>query len=181
MSDAVQAKGPKLPPTYPPKSPPPPKRPVEAPRPQPTTKSAAAVERPRPRMTIRNRPARALTFRCDQWAPAKAVAAAVKAAQEWGYTSISTDDLTTSVRILAEAAVAAGGRRFSLHLADQDQRVLALALAHTPAHTNETTLHTLGALRSVAACGTDTDDADGLRLWALLETQPPKTPTTRSA
>ncbi|MFD6879699.1 MULTISPECIES: hypothetical protein [unclassified Streptomyces] len=179
MSDAVQAKGPKLPPTYPPKSPPPPKRPVEAPRPQPTTKPTAVVERPRPRMTIRNRPTRALTFRSDQWAPAKAAAAAVKAAHEWGYSLINTGDLTTSVLILAEAAVVAGGRRLSLHLADQDQRLLALVLAHTPAHTDETTLHSIGALRSVAACGTDTDDADGLRLWALLETQPPKT-TTRS-
>ncbi|MGW7064799.1 hypothetical protein ACWGHM_40790 [Streptomyces sp. NPDC054904] len=62
----------------------------------------------------------------------------------------------------------------------RDQRLLALVLAHTPAHTDETTLHTIGALRSVTACGTDTDEADGLRLWALLETQPPKT-TTRSA
>ncbi|MFE1791950.1 hypothetical protein ACFW7J_26755 [Streptomyces sp. NPDC059525] len=125
-------------------------------------------------MTIRNRPTRALTFRSDQWAPAKAAAAAVKAVEEWGYTRISTDDLTTCVRMLAEAAVTAGGRRLSLHLADQDQRVLALVLAHTPARTEEDVLPALGALRSVAACGTDTDDTEGLRLWALLETQPAK-------
>ncbi|MFF2198738.1 hypothetical protein [Streptomyces sp. NPDC058157] len=125
-------------------------------------------------MTIRNRPTRALTFRADQWAPAKAAAAAVKAVEEWGYTSISTHDLTTCVRILTQAAVTAGGRRLSLHLADQDQRILALVLAHAPVDTEEDILPTLGALRSVAACGTDTDSADGLRLWALLETQPPK-------
>ncbi|MFF4369288.1 hypothetical protein [Streptomyces sp. NPDC001594] len=181
MNDAARATGPMLPPTDPPKSPPPQKEPVEAVGPrQPATRPAGGVELPRPRMVIRNRPTRALVFRSDQWAPAKAAAAAVETVRGWGYTRISTDDLTACVRVLAWAAVGAGGRRLSLHLADQEQRILVLVLGHAPADTGEDVLRVLGALRSVAACGTDTDEEDGPRLWALLEAEPRRGPVVTS-
>ncbi|MFJ9646269.1 hypothetical protein [Streptomyces sp. NPDC101206] len=42
MSVVVEGRGPKLPPSYPPRTPPPQKRPVEPPRPQPSTRPKPA-------------------------------------------------------------------------------------------------------------------------------------------
>ncbi|OKI89077.1 hypothetical protein AMK10_30530 [Streptomyces sp. CB02058] len=64
-------------------------------------------------------------------------------------------------------AVADGGRRVSVHLADQDRQALIVALSHQPGPAaTDAVLPELTALGAVA-CGTDTAD-DGRRLWAIL-------------
>ncbi|MEU0353690.1 hypothetical protein [Streptomyces cyaneofuscatus] len=66
-------------------------------------------------------------------------------------------------------AVADGGRRVSVHLADQGQQALIVALSHQPAQeaTNGTVLPELTRLGAVS-CGTDTAE-DGRRVWAVLD------------
>jgi hypothetical protein len=175
MNDAVEARTPKLPPSYPPKSPPPQKKPVEAPRPQPPTKPKSAVERERerPRLAVRNRRTAALTHRSDEWAAKKAAGQALATVRGWGYGRVEAADLDAVVRHLVNAAVADGGRRVSVHLADQEQRVLVLVLSHRtetdPAE--DGLLGELAAVRTVVSCGTDSGP-DGRRLWALLDTDP---------
>ncbi|MFJ7330148.1 hypothetical protein ACIQVN_28395 [Streptomyces cyaneofuscatus] len=66
-------------------------------------------------------------------------------------------------------AVADGGRRVSVHLADQGQQALIVALSHRPTHepANGTVLPELTRLGAVS-CGTDTAE-DGRRVWAVLD------------
>ncbi|MEU0377010.1 hypothetical protein ACG93S_17565 [Streptomyces sp. WAC01490] len=66
-------------------------------------------------------------------------------------------------------AVADGGRRVSVHLADQGQQALIVALSHQPAceAANGTVLPELTRLGAVS-CGTDTAE-DGRRVWAVLD------------
>ncbi|KMO94372.1 hypothetical protein ACS04_29570, partial [Streptomyces roseus] len=56
-----------------------------------------------------------------------------------------------------QAAVADGGKRISVHLADQDHRILAVALSHVAgaAPGGDDVLAELAALRSVVSCGSD--------------------------
>ncbi|MGG8409510.1 hypothetical protein ACM614_24395 [Streptomyces sp. 12297] len=168
-----EAKGPKLPPTYPPKTPPPQKKPVEPPRPQPSTKPKAQLPGlPRPRMQIRNRQTAALTFRADQWASGKAAGQAVTTVRGWGYPGLDEQDLDAAVRLLVAAAVRDGGRRVSVHLADQADKILVVALSHRPGPAPEgDVLAGLAALTAVDSCGDDLGD-DGRRLWALLDATP---------
>lgn len=66
-------------------------------------------------------------------------------------------------------AVADGGRRVSVHLADQDRQALIVALSHWAgaAPGDGSMLPELAALGAVS-CGTDTA-ADGRRVWAVLD------------
>ncbi|MFE9558153.1 hypothetical protein ACFYOD_32265 [Streptomyces sp. NPDC006703] len=73
--------------------------------------------------------------------------------------------------LLARAALTDGGRRISLHLADQDRHALALVLSHQSGHApeGEDLLREASAL-GVVSCGTDTDQEDsGRRRWALTD------------
>ncbi|MFD8141481.1 hypothetical protein [Streptomyces sp. NPDC059708] len=178
MSSEVQAAGTKLPPAYPPRTPPPSKKPIEPPRPQPDTKPTTAVGLPSPRMTVRNRRTVGLTYRADQWAPGKAAAQAVETVRGWGYPRLDEADLQAAVRALTGAAVADGGKRISIHLADQDRKVLVVVLAHVPGVAEDTTvLETVVALRTVDSCTVDAAP-DGRRLAVLLDAEP-GTPRTR--
>ncbi|MFK0232621.1 hypothetical protein [Streptomyces vinaceus] len=142
----------------------PPTRPVEGGR---------AVDRTRPRMEIRNRQTAGLTFRADQWAAKKAGARATATVRAWGYADLDEPDLDTAVRRLVQAAVADGGKRISVHLADQDQRILAVALSHVgdAAPREDAVLTEIAALRTVVSCGSDLAP-DGRRVWALLDAAP---------
>ncbi len=167
-----EAKGPKLPPTYPPRTPPPQKKPVEPPRPQPATKPVEqAAVRAQPRMVVRNRRTAALPFRADEWAPNKAVRQVLKTVCGWGYPALDEADLESAVRALVTAAVADGGKRLSVHLGDQDQKVLIAVLSHTGGAPNDAVLGTVAALATVDSVGTDTGE-DGRRMWAVLDAVP---------
>ncbi|MFF3215742.1 hypothetical protein ACFYYB_34585 [Streptomyces sp. NPDC002886] len=167
-----EAQGPMVPPSYPPRSPPPQKKPVEAPRPQPATKPKAELMPRRPRLQIRNRQTAVLTFRADQWAAAKAGRQALATVRGWGYPALDADDLAAAVNLLVNTVVKDGGKRVSVHLADQEQKVLVLVLGHMPdPGPTENILGSLGALRTVDSWGTDAAE-DGRRVWALLDAEP---------
>jgi hypothetical protein len=73
--------------------------------------------------------------------------------------------------LLARAALSDGGRRISLHLADQDRQALILVLSHRAGHApeGEDLLREVTGL-GVVSCGTDTDQEDGgCRRWALTD------------
>ncbi|MFH7596440.1 hypothetical protein WDV06_15240 [Streptomyces racemochromogenes] len=172
MSGVVDAKGPMVPPSYPPKSPPPQKKPVEAPRPQPATKPKSLTGVP-PRLVVTNRRARVLTFRADQWAAKKAAAQAALAAADWDYPLLDEHDFLKTVHGLVRTAVAAGGKRVSVHLADQDDKILVMVLNHQTDGQDEAGAvpAEVVVLRTVDACGTHTDH-DGHAWWALLDPHP---------
>ncbi|MGW0394633.1 hypothetical protein ACWDYJ_27850 [Streptomyces sp. NPDC003042] len=167
-----EAKGPKVPPSYPPKTPPPQKKPVQAPRPQPPTRQTAQPSLPRPRMRIRNRQTAALTFRADEWAAQKAAGQALETVRGWGHPGLDEQDLEAAVRFLVEAAVRDGGRRVSLHLGDQADKILVVALSHQAGSVPEGDVFAeLQALATVDSCGDDLAD-DGRRVWAVLDAAP---------
>ncbi|MEV7560242.1 hypothetical protein [Streptomyces sp. NPDC089795] len=168
-----EANGPKLSPTYPPKSPVPRKQPTESPRPQPARESGTRLPGlPRPRMRIRNRQTAALTFRADEWAPGKAARQALAVVRGWGCPGLDEQDMETAVKLLVAAAVQDGGRRVSVHLADQEEKILVVALSHRPGTAPEGEVFaTLQVLATVDSCGDDLAD-DGRRLWALLDAAP---------
>ncbi|MEU3405404.1 hypothetical protein ABZ766_15915 [Streptomyces sp. NPDC006670] len=116
-----------------------------------------------------------LTFRADQWAPRKAAGQAALAVAEWHYPLLDEHDFLKAVHGLVEAAVAAGGKRVSVHLADQDAKVLVLALNHQAGEASTGVPQEVALLRTVDACGTHTDH-DGHAWWALLDAAPRPTP-----
>ncbi|MET9962282.1 hypothetical protein ABZ128_25030 [Streptomyces sp. NPDC006326] len=143
--------------------------------------NAPSRGRSAPRMQIRNRRTAGLTFRADEWAAKKAGAQAAARVRAWGHPHLDEHELDTAVGLLVRAAVADGGRRISLHLADQDHRILAVALSHvTGTAPDDSVLTELASLPGVVACGTDAA-ADGRRLWVLLDAERParaaKSPT----
>ncbi|MEU6759413.1 hypothetical protein [Streptomyces sp. NPDC046685] len=169
---APEAKGPKVPPSYPPKTPPPQKKPVEAPRPQPVKKPTAQLSLPRPRMQIRNRQTAAMTYRADQWAAKKAADQTLTTVRGWGYPGLDESDLRAAVRFLVDAAVRDGGRRVSVHLGDQADKILVVALSHQAGSLPEGNVFAeLQALATVESCGDDLAD-DGRRVWAVLNAVP---------
>ncbi|MFJ6486593.1 MULTISPECIES: hypothetical protein [unclassified Streptomyces] len=172
MSEVVEAKGPKVPPSFPPKSPPPQKKPVEPPRPQPVTKPKSVTGVP-PRLVVTSRRARVLAFRADRWAAKKAAAQAALAVAEWGYPLLDEHDFLKTVHGLVHTAVAAGGKRVSVHLADQDAKILVMVLNHqiTEQDGAGQIPTEVAALRTVDACGAHTDH-DGHAWWALVNAQP---------
>lgn len=157
-------------PEYPPKTPLRPKRPVQPPRPTPDSKPRSATPAPhgRARLSMVNRRAATWGLEAAPWTANKAVGAVVARLREWGYTATdqAARDLTT---LLVSTAVADGGRRVSVHLADQDRQALIVALSHQPglAVADDVLLPQLATLGAVS-CGTDTA-VDGRRLWAVLD------------
>ncbi|MCY0949813.1 hypothetical protein [Streptomyces sp. H27-S2] len=183
MSEPENAKGPKVPPNYPPKTPPPPKRPVEAPRPSGEAEAdTSALARPddhrtatrdRVRMTVRNRRAASWTLPADRWAAGKAASRIVGAVRGWGYEHPGDESVRRSAELLVGAAVADGGKRISVHAADQDEMILIVVLSHRsgPAPDDDAFLTRVAAVSGTASCGSDAAE-DGRRVWSLLDTRP---------
>ncbi|MER7730076.1 hypothetical protein ABTX80_04270 [Streptomyces erythrochromogenes] len=120
-----------------------------------------------------SRRARVLAFRADRWAAKKAAAQAALAVAEWDYPLLDEHDFLKAVHGLVDTAVAAGGKRVSVHLADQDDEILVRALNH---QTGEQDVAgavpaEVAVLRTVDACGAHTDH-DGHAWWALLDARP---------
>jgi hypothetical protein len=168
-------------PDYPPKTPPPPKKPVEAPRPETRHDparpgpGAAVAAQPRLRARIANRRAANWTLDAAPWAHASAGPKASRNVQEklagWGYRSARAEHAAALTARLVNAALEDDGARISVHLADQDQQALILVLSHQPAQDtpDEQLLHDLAAT-GVVSCGVDTDrDGAGRRRWALID------------
>lgn len=149
-------------PDYPPKTPPP-KRPISPPRPE-----TSLAGTPRARMQVRNRRSANWSLEAAPWSAKKACAHVLGRLHEWGYreTDVAAAGLT---ELLVWTAVADGGRRVSVHLADQSGQALIVALSHRPglAAADTAVLPALTRLGAVS-CGTDTAD-DGRRLWAVLD------------
>ncbi|MFG2616844.1 hypothetical protein ACGFXC_04415 [Streptomyces sp. NPDC048507] len=174
MTGITDAKGPQVPPTHPPRTPPPPKRPVEAPRPQPGKGAAVDLRKP-PRLVVRDRRTAALTFPADRWAAAKAARQAVATVRAWRLPVADDGDLATAVRLFVDSAAGGGGKRVSVHLGDRDGQVLALVLGHRTAPASagcpDGVLGDVAAMGTVTGCGTDSA-GDGRRLWAVIDTTP---------
>ncbi|MEW1633050.1 hypothetical protein AB0469_03155 [Streptomyces sp. NPDC093801] len=173
MSEVVESKGPQVPSGSAPPSSPARGTPVEAPRPAATPQSATGIA---PRLVVTGRRARVLTFPSDRWAPRKAAGRAALAVAPWGYPGLDEHDFLKAVHGLVEAAVAAGGKRVSVHLADQDAKILVMALSHRTDGDGGTgdggrVPTEVALLRTVEACGTHTDH-DGHAWWALLNAEP---------
>lgn len=159
-------------PEVPPRSSHPPVAAPRAPRPQVAAEPRAQLSLPRPRMRIRNRQTAALTFRADEWAAPKAVGQALETVRGWGYPGLDERDLAAAVRVLVDAAVRDGGRRVSVHLGDQADKILVIALSHRPGSAPEgDAFAELQTLATVDSCGDDLAE-DGRRVWAVLDTAP---------
>ncbi|WP_412074929.1 hypothetical protein ACLF6K_02130 [Streptomyces xanthophaeus] len=121
-------------------------------------------------MRIRNRQTAALTFRADEWAAPKAAGQALETVRGWGYPGLDEQDLAAAVRVLVDAAVRDGGRRVSVHLGDQADKILVIALSHRPGSAPEgDAFAELRTLATVDSCGDDLAE-DGRRVWAVLDT-----------
>ncbi|MET9556538.1 hypothetical protein [Streptomyces sp. NPDC006645] len=102
------------------------------------------------------------------WAPSKARGHVVDQLHAWGFGE--ADDTAGSIaELLVSTAVHDGGRRVSLHLADQDRQALIVVLSHRAglAVADEQILPAVAAL-GASSCGADTAE-DGRRLWAVLD------------
>lgn len=185
------------PPSYPPKTPPPPKRPINPPPPEtgldpgcgpargagtaaagssvPARAHGPVTAQARVRARIANRRAANWTLDAAEWArtsagpkAARQVAAQIR---EWGYRPTRAEHAGRLAEKLAAAALEDGGRRISVHLADQDRQALVLVLSHQPgaADPGDGGLLAELAAMGVLSCGTDTDrDGGGRRRWALI-------------
>ncbi|MGW7100034.1 hypothetical protein [Streptomyces sp. NPDC054838] len=122
-------------------------------------------------MTVRNRRTAALTFRADEWAAKKAARHAVGTVRGWGYPALDERDLEAAVEQLVTAAVADGGKRVSVHLGDQDRKVLVAVLSHVCGAPDDSVLGGVAALATVESAGTDSAD-DGRRMWVVLDAAP---------
>ncbi|MEU0162310.1 hypothetical protein ABZ154_26675 [Streptomyces sp. NPDC006261] len=156
-------------PDFPPKTPPPPKRPVEPPRPE-------QHEAPAP-VTIRGRSVRNWAFTPSPAAAARAGREVAQALHRWGYRP-KDDRPQKVVELLFRSAAEDGGRRVSLHLADDEKRnqVLILALSHRqdmPPGDDDQVLRDTEHMRTVAALGPRDvgveTTPDGRRWWAGLD------------
>lgn len=150
-------------PDYPPKTPPPPKRPVQPPRPE-----TGVVAVPRPRMQVRNRRTAAWSLEAAPWSAGRASRHVVGRLHEWGYREADRAAVGLT-EALVRVAVADGGRRVSVHLADQNRQALIVALSHRPGPVEDegALLPELTGLGAVS-CGTDIAE-DGRRVWAVLD------------
>nr|WP_202461898.1 hypothetical protein [Streptomyces sp. SID8374] len=153
-------------PDRPPKTPPPPKRPISPPRPETSLATTA-----RAGMLVRNRRAANWQLEAASWSPGKAAAHVLRRLHEWGYDGEVDGVAGQLTELLVRTAVAEGGRRVSVHLADQGGQALIVALSHQSAHTVADTglLPELARLGAVS-CGTDTAE-DGRRAWAVFALQ----------
>ncbi|MGW8726127.1 hypothetical protein ACWGNF_08880 [Streptomyces sp. NPDC055808] len=141
---------------------------MEPPRPEADTTVAA---RSRLRAAISNRRAANWALENAPWSPGKAGRHVLDQLDAW-HLRPSTGPaarLTEITELLTQAALADGGRRVSLHLADQDQQVLVMVLSHTPGRdvTSDALLRDVADL-GASSCGADTA-TDGRRLWAVID------------
>ncbi|KOU44870.1 hypothetical protein, partial [Streptomyces sp. WM6378] len=133
----------------------------------------SVLVRPRLAARIANRRAANWTLENAPWAPAKAGRYVAGKLADWGYRldGEREESITAVTVLLTRAALTDGGRRVSLHLADQDHQALILILSHQAGHApeGEDLLREVTAL-GVVSCGTDTDQEDGgRRRWALTD------------
>ncbi|MFH9426434.1 hypothetical protein [Streptomyces sp. NPDC017529] len=159
-------------PDYPPKTPPPPKKPISPfpPEPNPKTEAAAPITGAPGgrRRVMANRRGANWPLDAYPWTQAAAGRRVMAQLRDWGH---QVDEKTVGgvVGLLVETAVEAGGRRVSLHLADQGGQALVLVCAHQPGprFDSEMVLRRVAGLGAVS-CGTDTA-VDGRRVWAVLD------------
>ncbi|MEW1718412.1 hypothetical protein [Streptomyces sp. NPDC093109] len=154
---------------YPPKTPPPPKKPVAPPFPNPPKPKGRVATRDRRRVMMANRRGANWPLERRDWTPAVARRRVLDRLREWGYQP-AEDAVGAVVALLVETAMADGGTRVSLHLTDDEQRVLVLVLNHCPGmapSSSDRFMKDLVAL-GVTECGTESGE-DGRRLWALLD------------
>ncbi|MFD9400285.1 hypothetical protein ACFWA4_15915 [Streptomyces sp. NPDC060011] len=118
---------------------------------------------------MRNRQGTAWSLEAQPWAPGRAFAEVMGRLDKWSLQA--PDCLEPLVRQLVTTVVADGGRHISLHLAEQSDQILLLALSHQTASASRplnedvlTTLRELGA----ASCGTEMT-AEGRQVWAVLD------------
>ncbi|MEU1078511.1 MULTISPECIES: hypothetical protein [unclassified Streptomyces] len=163
-------------PDYPPKTPPPPKRPISPERPDPDTKPAGAVATRRPAAVIRNRRAANWALENAPWSPPKAATRVVEQLADWGFVlgAGQRETVAAVTRALAVASLKDGGKRVTVHVAEEHRQALVLVLSHQdgPApDADQGFLDTIVALGDVVVeCGADTDrDEAGNRRWALLD------------
>lgn len=168
-------------PDYPPKTPPPPKSPAQPPRPSPDTKprsSTGTVARTSRRaVTMANRRGANWTLEAQPWSVGRARTQVLDRLRDWGCTGPGPGPGCTgperlvgeAVTLLVETALSDGGRRLSVHLADQDGQALVVVLSHRAdlALSGTDVLPRLAAL-GATSCGTDMAE-DGRRLWAVLD------------
>ncbi|POX37730.1 hypothetical protein C3486_26960 [Streptomyces sp. Ru73] len=148
-------------PDCPPKTPPPTKRPPSPWPPEPQPKDTL----PRPAARIANRRAASWALENAPWSPTTARKHVTQQLTTWGYRPDAA--LGEIVTLLAREALTGGGRRISVHLADQNQQVLVLVLNHTAGPGSDEILAQVAALGAVS-CGPDTPP-DGRRLWAVID------------
>ncbi|MEV6425691.1 hypothetical protein [Streptomyces sp. NPDC051662] len=154
---------------YPPKTPPPPKKPPSPPRPTPATKPKGTLARTgRRAVTMASRRGVNWTLESAPWSAAGARRRVVAQLHDWGYTSVD-QAAADVVTLLVNTAVGDGGKRVSLHLADQNRQALMVVLSHQSglAVADESVLPRIAEL-GATSCGTDTGE-DGRRLWAVLD------------
>ncbi|MDG4859046.1 hypothetical protein P8605_12925 [Streptomyces sp. T-3] len=155
-------------PDYPPKTPPPPKKPPSPPPPQQLGPDVPVrLQAVRGRRVMANRKGATWPLEAQAWAGKKAVTKVTDQLTAWGLPSPAS--LDEVVRLLITSVVQDGGRRVSLHLAEENRQALILVLSHQPeppdlADTVLPRLHALGAV----SCGTEVT-AEGRQVWALLD------------
>ncbi|WP_405195461.1 hypothetical protein [Streptomyces anulatus] len=158
-------------PDYPPKTPPPPKKPVEPPRPEQQDAPPPA------RVTIRGRSVRNWAVTPSGGAAARVGREVATALVQWGYRP-KDDQPQQVVELLLRSAAQDGGRRVSLHLADDEDRnqVMLLALSHRqdmPTGDDDQVLQDAEHMRALAALGPRDvgveTTTDGRRWWAGLD------------
>ncbi|MFJ3714193.1 hypothetical protein OG709_00090 [Streptomyces sp. NBC_01267] len=117
---------------------------------------------------MKNRPGANWSLESQPWAPGKAFTKVTGRLTKWGLDSPTA--LEGLVRHLIATVVADGGRHISLHLAEQDQQALILALSHQPQPPPELDTEVLSRLHELGAvsCGTEMTE-EGRQVWALLD------------
>ncbi|WP_237542879.1 MULTISPECIES: hypothetical protein [unclassified Streptomyces] len=100
------------------------------------------------------------------WSAGRASAEVSGRLKDWGCAR--PESLDGLVRHLVGVAVADGGRRISVHLAEENGRALIMALSHQSSDDLDDAV--LPQLLDLGAenCGTEMTD-DGRQVWALLD------------
>ncbi|MEU9333159.1 hypothetical protein AB0D49_08335 [Streptomyces sp. NPDC048290] len=127
---------------------------------------------------MKNRRGANWTLDAQPWAarsaPGNAVATVTGQLTAWGLPAPAA--LESLVRHLVTTVVADGGRRVSLHLAEQAHQLLVLALSHQP-HPPALDDGALPRLRELGAvsCGTEST-VEGRQVWAVVDLIPLRQP-----
>ncbi|MEV7282402.1 hypothetical protein [Streptomyces sp. NPDC093111] len=158
-------------PDYPPKTPPPPKKPVELPRPDPKD-----PQNPRPdrrAAVMRNRRGVNWPFESAPWVAGRASSRVLDQLTAWRFRLDDSQraQVDQVVRTLVAAAVQDGGKRISVHLADKAGAAAAIAVySHDATPGPPSAPLALADLRAagVSDCGAETD-LEGRYHWAVYE------------